>query len=123
MAKKTQSIQKALQQHWVHSHEEDTDTEMVFRPATFNFPRSRGRRAFELKPDGSMVEGGIAPADGRQEAQGTWELEDDNRLILYPDSPAGRPRVMQITSVDKDRLVVKKISQSGHSTRTRADHK
>ena len=23
-----------LQQHWMHSHEEDTDTEMVFRPAS-----------------------------------------------------------------------------------------
>ena len=46
-----------LCQHWVHSHEEDTETEMVFRPASHPFPRSRGRRSFELRPDGTFVEG------------------------------------------------------------------
>ncbi|MBI3301430.1 MAG: hypothetical protein HYZ72_05035 [Deltaproteobacteria bacterium] len=67
-AKVTKSV---LHQHGVHSHEEDTDAEMVFRPATFNVPRSRGRTSFELKPDGSLVEGGIGPTNRRQETQGT----------------------------------------------------
>src|ERR1041384_5695638 len=43
-------------QHWVHSHEEDTDTEMVLRPAGYKFPPSRGRSSFELKPDGRTDE-------------------------------------------------------------------
>jgi hypothetical protein len=95
-----------LAQSWVHSHEEDTDTEMVFRPASFNFPRSRGRTAFDLKPDGSLVETAIGPTDRRQQSQGTWKLDGD-KLVFYSGSgQAGR--VMQIVSATKDRLVVKK---------------
>ena len=97
-----------LHQRWVHSHEEDTDTEMVFRPATFNFPRSRGRPSFDLKPDGTLVQGGIAPDDRRVETQGTWKLEDDDALAFYTGSQSVPHRVIQIASVDKDRLVVKK---------------
>jgi hypothetical protein len=79
---------------------------MVFRPATFEFPPSRGRMSFELKPDGSLVEGGIGPTDRPVETQGTWELEDD-RLVLRPD-PSETPRLMKIASVDEDRLVIEK---------------
>ena len=98
----------ALHQHWVHAREEDTDTEMVFRPATYNFPRSRGRRSFELKPDGSLVEGGIAPDDRRQETQGTWKLQDDDQLAFYTQSTSEPSRVLRIASMHKDRLVIKK---------------
>ncbi len=105
---KSQVNRAALHQHWVHSHEEDTDTEMVFRPATYNFPRSRGRRSFELEPDGTLVEGGIAPDDRRQETQGTWELKDGDQLAFYPKSAPEPSRIMRIASVDKDQLVIKK---------------
>ena len=45
----------------MHSHEEDTDDEIVYRSATsgYEFPRSRGREALELHPDGSY--GGVVP--------------------------------------------------------------
>ena len=99
---------KALEEHWVHSHEEDTDAHMVFRPASYAFPPSRGRRGFELKPDGSMVRWGPSPTDRRQATAGAWKLQEGNRLALY-DDPGGEPRsVLQIESVGKDRLVVKK---------------
>lgn len=100
--------QEILHQHWVHSHEEDTDTEIVFRPAGFNFPRSRGRIGFELKHDGGLVETGIAPADGPQQTQGTWKLEGDDSLVFYTSAEPKPRRVMKIASVDKSRLVVKK---------------
>jgi hypothetical protein len=105
---RNQINQDALAQHWMYSHEEDTNTEMVFRPATYNFPRSRGRRSFELKTDGTLVEGGIAPDDRRQETQGRWELQDSDMLVFYTQSASQPSRVMHIVSVDKDRLVVKK---------------
>jgi hypothetical protein len=98
--------ERIVRQRWVHSHEEDTDKEMVFRPAAFEFPPSRGRTSFELKPDGALLEGGIGPTDRPVETQGTWELEDD-RLLLRRD-PSETPRVMRIASVDDDRLVVEK---------------
>jgi hypothetical protein len=108
MTMSNQINQDALAQHWVHSHEEDTNTEMVFRPATYNFPRSRGRRSFELKTDGILVEGGMAPDDRRQETQGRWELQDSDTLVFYTQSASQPSRVMPIVSVDKDRLVIKK---------------
>lgn len=99
---------KALKQQWMHSHEEDTDTEMVFRPASFKFPLSRGRTGFELKPNGRLIELGIAPTDRRQRTEGTWKLEDDDQLRFYAKSKSESSRAMQIVSVDNDRLVVKK---------------
>ena len=73
----------ALQQQWVHSHEEDTETEKVYRPASFAFPRSRGRSAMALKPGGELAERGIGPTDRLQESQGTWKLGKDDTLFLY----------------------------------------
>jgi hypothetical protein len=103
---KRQERERILQRRWVHSHEEDTNEQMVFRSAAFDFPPSRGRRSFELKPDGSLGEGRIGPTDRPLESQGTWKLEDD-RLILRAD-PSQTPRIMRIASVSEDRLVIER---------------
>lgn len=105
---KRKSIPDVLHQHWVHSHEEDTETEMVFRPATYTFPRSRGRRSFELRPDGSLIETGIGPTDRPQETQGTWKLVAADHLSLCMQSPSKPDWVMKIASVHKDKLVIRK---------------
>jgi hypothetical protein len=105
MSKK--NLREALQQDWVHSREEDTDMEMVFRPASYDFPPARGRKSFALMPDGALIEGGIAPNDARQETEGRWELKDDH-LAFYTKGATEPSRVMKIASVTKDRLVVKK---------------
>jgi hypothetical protein len=96
-----------LQKRWLHSHEEDSDTEMVFRPASFKFPPSRGRAGFDLRPNNSYIDIGIAPADGPQESKGTWNLQD-NRLELFTSLSSTPARTLQIVSADKNRLVVKK---------------
>ncbi|MHC4972399.1 MAG: hypothetical protein ACYTG3_08700 [Planctomycetota bacterium] len=96
-----------LHRHWVHSHEEDTERERVYRPATFPFPPSRGRTGFDLKPDNRCAGFGIAPADGVEEYAATWDLDDDDRLTIYDDRR--RPvHVLQLVSVDDDRLVVRR---------------
>jgi len=97
-----------LHQQWVHSHEEDTETEKVFRPASFAFPRSRGRSAMALKPDGGLVETGPGPTDRPQESQGTWKLAEDNTLSMYEKGQAKPKRTMKIVSLDQDRLGVRK---------------
>ena len=101
------NLREVLGQEWVHSREEDTDTEMVFRPASYDFPPARGRKSFTLRPDGSLIEGGIGPTDARTETEGTWNLQDD-QLALHTKSASEPSRVMKIVAVDKDRLVVKK---------------
>jgi hypothetical protein len=98
----------AVAGHWIHSHEEDTPTEMVFRPANFNFPPSRGRHGFELQRDGTYVETAIGPTDKPQKAQGSWVLEDDNQLNVGLGVELASRRVMRITSATPDRLVIQK---------------
>ena len=98
----------ALHQQWVHSHEEDTATERVFRPASFAFPRSRGRSAMSLKPDGGIVETGPGPTDRPQESRGSWKFEEDDTLSIYEKGKKKPVHTMKIVSLDKERLVVRK---------------
>ena len=92
--------ESALEGHWVHSHEEDTDAEMVFRPASQEFPRSRGRESLELRPDGSYVRRAPGPVDVPAETTGRWRLAGD-RLELADD-------VWELGTVAPDRLTVRK---------------
>ncbi|MEE8626031.1 MAG: hypothetical protein V3T19_11875 [Acidiferrobacterales bacterium] len=108
MRNKKKIKREFLYQRWIHSHEEDSDTEMVYRPSNFAFPPSRGRTGFELKSDGSCIEIGIGPADGFYESQGTWETQEDDHLTVCINPQTNNMRVMHVTSVDKDRLVIMK---------------
>ena len=92
---------------WAHAHEEDTEDEMVFRPADADLPPSRGRMAFELRADGSFAEAGLGAADAPEEASGTWELEGAT-LRLSEGATQGVPREMEVVVAEKDRLVVRK---------------
>ena len=95
-----------LQRRWVHSHEEDTDDEMVFRPADHPFPPSRGRTSFELRPDGTYLESSPGPVDVPEESTGSWSLEGE-RLVLGAEGD--RPgHAWEITTAEADRLIVRK---------------
>ena len=102
--------EKVLTNRWIHSHEEDTPAEMVFRNASFDFPRSRGRSGFELRPDRSMVEIQPGAADEGEETKGKWELRQDNDLVFFKPGAKEPARTLKIISADKDRLVVAKDS-------------
>jgi len=99
------SIEGQIPGRWLHSHEEDTATEMVFRPDSFSFPLSRGRVGFELRPDGTCVQIGIGPADGPVTSEGHWRIEGDDLKIEGGADPS-RHRVYSIVSFDGRRLVV-----------------
>jgi hypothetical protein len=95
----------ALERRWVHSHEEDVPGEMVFRPATHDFPPSRGRLAFELRPDGSYAEAAIGPADVPLEVTGAWTLDGDV-LVISRDAGSEPERKLRVKAAEPDRLVV-----------------
>lgn len=97
--------QQQLIRQWFHSHEEDTPSEMTFRPAGYALPPSRGRIGFELRADGTLVESGPGPDDRSASAQGTWELQG-NTLVLH----GATDRAFKILSVADDRLVVARSS-------------
>jgi hypothetical protein len=97
-----------LQKRWMHSREEDTAAEMVFRPASYDFPPARGRTGFELRPDQTLVEIGIGPTDRVEESSGKWKLGPGNELLFYSQFSPEPTQAMQIISVDDNRLVIRK---------------
>ena len=93
-----------LAQSWLHSHEEDTATTTVYRPASFPFPRSRGRGGFHLQPSGTLTTRGPGPTDQTVTAEGTWKLAGQ-QLKLSPQGQSSR--TLLIESVQPNRLVVR----------------
>jgi hypothetical protein len=96
---------EALQQRWTHSHEEDTPGLMVFRPRGWDFPPSRGRRSFELGPDGAMLASGPGPTDKIVASDGRWRLRDDGVLELEQN---GRSSEQRVVEVGPEKLVVER---------------
>jgi hypothetical protein len=95
-----------LQGRWVHSQEEDTDDEMVFRPADRPLPPSRGRTSLEFRPDGTYVETEPGPVDVPESSTGSWSLEG-GWLVL--EAEGNRPtRELEITGAEDDRLTIRK---------------
>src|SRR5262249_44876939 len=102
----SQEMLSQLPRHWVHSHEEDSGDQMVFRPSTYTFPRSRGRQEFDLVPDGTLRATRPGPTDKRESSAGSWSLEPGGVLVIQPEgSDALR---FSVVSVDNEKLVVKR---------------
>lgn len=91
---------------WLHSHEEDSATDTVYRRAPYAFPPSRGRSGFDLAPDGSAHEIGIGPTDQPTTSKGQWSVVDENKLNLNLASGGGRN--LTLRDLEGDRLVVDK---------------
>ena len=97
-----------LARRWVHSHEEDTDAEMVFRPDDYEFPPSRGRVAFELRPDGTALDRGIGASDSPQHAEGRWTVDEDGTILLLEKGTDRVLRRLPVESAAPDRLTLRK---------------
>ena len=94
-----------LHQAWVHSHEEDTATEMVFRPVNYAFPPSRGRTGYTFRADGTCVQFGPGPADRQISTAGTWSIDPDYTIRIVT---AGPPQLLYVVTLGKDKLTVKR---------------
>jgi hypothetical protein len=92
---------------WLRVQEEDTDKEIVFRPATADLPPSRGRQGLELNPDGSSADIRPGPDDRPQSSPGQWAVEDDDWLVVEAGGGGSR-RAMRIVAADGDAIVVRK---------------
>ena len=98
----------ALTRRWVHAHEEDSGDTLVFRPDTYKFPPSRGRRSFDLRADGALIDHRIGPDDRPRQEAGSWRLTDTNDLELVPGEPGRRSTRMRVLEVSPDRLVIRR---------------
>lgn len=100
------SLTACLLGEWRHSHEEDTDERIVYRPADYPFPPSRGRVGFEFLAAGYLIFFGIDPADGESLSPGHWELLSDQRLQIEVNEPEQPRRLETLTIIAcrEDRL-------------------
>lgn len=93
---------------WLHSHEEDTKTEKVYRRSGFGFPPSRGREGYEFRADHSATYIGIAPVNGQTREPCSWLLREDTGREIVMMSARDREWGLHIVSLSRDRLVLRR---------------
>jgi hypothetical protein len=94
---------------WLHSREEDTPTQSVYRPVNFDFPPARvSRPGYELKADGSCTLLGGSAHDGWSRERCTWELRPGDPAEITLTLPTGRREVLRVLSADQQRLLIQK---------------
>ena len=101
--------QDLLCRRWVRSRGEDSATELVYRPADFPLPPSRGRSGFEFKEDGTFKRIGIGATDISRVEAGTWRIDDAQPDQIHVEV-AGEDKVFQIQDLAPDRLSIQKSS-------------
>ena len=96
-----------LHRSWVRSVEEDTPTEIVYRPSTYPFPPSRGREGMALSPDGTLTHSSPGTTDLARHRRGKWRLEQ-SRLHLDIENLDPGARVLTVVQATPDRLVLRR---------------
>lgn len=93
---------------WLHSHEEDSQETVVYRPDDYPFPPSRGRVGFEFLAGGYLIYQAIAPADGPELMHGRWEQTSPGIIeieIDEPEQPVKR-ETLEIVSCSEELLEI-----------------
>jgi hypothetical protein len=93
---------------WLHSHEEDTASTMVFRPRGYAFRPARWRDAIEVRADGTCIWHGSSADDRGESVPGRWEDLADGQAQLIIATAAGDPRPRKIQSWAQNKLIVEK---------------
>lgn len=96
---------EAIYGQWKHSFEEDDDEHIVYRPASFSFQRSRGRKELALLEDGKFVDTAPGPTDIPESLHGNWHLEAERLIVEYGN---GQKAQFEIEDVSTDKLVLRK---------------
>jgi hypothetical protein len=94
---------------WLHSHEEDTETTEVYRPADYPFrPARRVRRGLEFRPDGTFIEHGPGPDDRPRGTAGRWQDLEGGRLRITSPSGGGTSFDLTVLSCTNGVLTIAK---------------
>ncbi|MFN0304144.1 MAG: hypothetical protein ACKVQU_27745 [Burkholderiales bacterium] len=94
---------------WMHSHEEDTNGLTVFRPSTFAFPLSRGRKSFALRANGTYKGTIPGPTDRPAPTAGRWSFAGTTlTLSAVKDGSESGVEYTVVECVTGERLVVKR---------------
>ena len=98
-----------LFQQWIHSREEDSNTEEVYRPADFPLPPSRGRSGFQFNADGTFKRLGLGSTDVSLVTEGTWQFSDahSDQIQVKID---GQSNLLKVVDLAQNRLTIQKNS-------------
>lgn len=96
--------EELLTRSWTHSHEEDHDGLVVYRPSERDFPPARGRESFTLIAGGELEQVGPGPDDRPVTSHGSWSFDAD-RLELQRAGAA--PVSYVVDDVGPDLLVMR----------------
>jgi hypothetical protein len=99
-------IPKALCKHWIHSREEDTADEEVYRPENYELPPSRWRKSFEIKDNGEFIKYNIGPTDMEYTKASKYTIKQQDTTEIIVEEPSIPS--MSIISYDDNILKVKK---------------
>jgi hypothetical protein len=102
------NLETCLVGRWIHSHEDDTPDTKVYRPADYPFPPARGRDGFEFRPGGELVYLGIARADGTEESNGRWTIENSNEVRFEVETERIEPFTLVVVSCDDETLKIRR---------------
>ena len=100
--KSSKSHDSVIHKRWIRDFGSEQQT---YVPAEKAKPSRRAPEGFELRPDGTYCEVSGGPTDATEEAEGTWELNDEGLLTLTPKAKRGKRR-MRIIKAEKEQLVV-----------------
>lgn len=91
--------------HWIHSVEEDTAGEEVYRRNGYAFPDGPPRRGFQIGADGEFVEHPTAPPGNP--VRGRWTAQEGAIRVEFPGT-AQQPYTFRILSADGDVLKIRR---------------
>ncbi|NQY66718.1 MAG: hypothetical protein HRT72_03215 [Flavobacteriales bacterium] len=106
---KAESVSKHVYNKWLHSREEDTEYIKVYRPSTYQFPPSRGRRGFEIKEDGIFALIKIGITDIPDIVIGKWTSNSSNKIEVKFDNSEENDLNLNITLITKEVMKIKKL--------------
>jgi hypothetical protein len=98
---------------WLHSHEEDTGSATVYRPAGHPFPPSRGRSAVEIRPDGTYLEHDSGPDDRGRAVAGHWEVTGEGQVELTVTRADGSSATRRVASCADGVLTLEQVPSRG----------
>ncbi|EMR04319.1 hypothetical protein [Cesiribacter andamanensis] len=97
---------------WIHSHEEDYSGYQVYRHPSFNFPPSRGRERFDIRPKGVLLYYAIAPTDGQADPEeGRWLPLNQRTIEVSLPKSRGYQFSAELIEIANDRLVIRKLPE------------
>jgi hypothetical protein len=101
-------IKEHLCKNWIHSFEEDTETEKVYRTEDYDFPMSRQPREHILiTSDGKITLADTFESDKPEGKSNRWDSEDERILKIY-DEKNEPVNQLEILALGKGLLKLKK---------------